>query len=122
MPGTHDIVLVPQGQQVLEQTVFGNCLKQLILLMSLYITGADESRLDPSRQNKGTDEVVRRQLLTMTRAADFLMDLVNATAESPELLPSQVPTLPASASLRSAQQSEEHLQASQCTDHSCTSK
>lgn len=106
----------------LSKLVFGHCLKQLILSTSLYITGADESGLDPYAANQITNEVVWRQLLTMTRAAEFLTDLVDAITQSWELPTLQAPTSPESASLHSAHEVEEHLQASQCINHSCTSE
>ena len=84
--------------------MFGNCLKQLILSTSLYITGADESGVDPYAAHQIKNELVGRQLLAMTRAAEFLTDIVDAIAQSRELPTSPAPSSPESASLYSAQE------------------
>lgn len=100
--------------------MFDICLKLLILSASLCITGKDESGLDLYAAKQSTDKVVWRQLLAITCAAEFLADLVNAIAESRELPTSQAPTSPESASLHSAEEVEEHLQASHDINHLCT--
>lgn len=83
----------------------------------LRVTGADGVRLDCKSAKQNTDRIVWRQLLTMAYAARFLTDLADVAAQSQALPTSQVPTTLASASLHSAQQIEEHLQASQFIPH-----
>lgn len=83
--------------------------------IGLRVTGADD--VDRILARESTDKIVWRQLLTTTHAAVFLTDLADVATQSQALPTSQLPTTLATTSLHSAQQIEEHLQASQFTHH-----